>query len=177
MLLSTVPPKMYMASEITAAAWKSLPLGSWAEGGDAHSSEPQPPLCERGRPQGPAAGVMQSGPGAPLTSEAGGPGCLAVLVPKSSPNTSRDFLKPPRSSEGSAGASSDADARSGTSAPPTWRGEAGGWDSQRGRRRAPADPDPGLRMVWAGPGRSRGAWPGRAPPAPCRRAAPCERKC
>lgn len=29
MLLSTVPPKMYMASEITAAAWKSLPLGSW----------------------------------------------------------------------------------------------------------------------------------------------------
>lgn len=33
MLLSTVPPKMYMASEITAAAWKSLPLGSWAEGG------------------------------------------------------------------------------------------------------------------------------------------------
>lgn len=29
MLLSTVPPKMYMASEMTAAAWKSLPLGSW----------------------------------------------------------------------------------------------------------------------------------------------------
>lgn len=28
MLLSTVPPKMYMASEMTAAAWKSLPLGS-----------------------------------------------------------------------------------------------------------------------------------------------------
>lgn len=101
---------------------------------------------------------MQSGPGAPLTSEAGGPGCLAVLVPKSRPNTSRDFLKPPRSSEGSAGASSDADARSGTSAAPTCRGEAGGWDGRRGRRRAPADPDPEpeLRMVWAGPGRSRG---------------------
>lgn len=33
MLLSTVPPKMYMASEMTAAAWKSLPLGSWAEEG------------------------------------------------------------------------------------------------------------------------------------------------
>lgn len=26
-LLSTVPPKMYMASWITAAAWKSRPLG------------------------------------------------------------------------------------------------------------------------------------------------------
>lgn len=33
MLLSTVPPKMYMASEMTAAAWKSLPLGSWVERG------------------------------------------------------------------------------------------------------------------------------------------------
>lgn len=33
MLLSTVPPKMYMASEITAAAWKSLPLGSWLDRG------------------------------------------------------------------------------------------------------------------------------------------------
>lgn len=31
MLLSTVPPKMYMASEITAAAWKSLPLGNWGK--------------------------------------------------------------------------------------------------------------------------------------------------
>lgn len=31
MLLSTVPPKMYIASEITAAAWKSLPLGSWGK--------------------------------------------------------------------------------------------------------------------------------------------------
>lgn len=28
-LLSTVPPKMYMASWITAAAWNSLPLGIW----------------------------------------------------------------------------------------------------------------------------------------------------
>lgn len=36
MLLSTVPPKMYMASEITAAAWKSLPLGSWVERGTSH---------------------------------------------------------------------------------------------------------------------------------------------
>lgn len=33
MLLSTVPPKMYIASEITAAAWKSLPLGSWVWAG------------------------------------------------------------------------------------------------------------------------------------------------
>lgn len=31
MLLSTVPPNMYMASEITAAAWKSLPLGNWGK--------------------------------------------------------------------------------------------------------------------------------------------------
>lgn len=31
MLLSTVPPKMYIASEITAAAWKSLPLGNWGK--------------------------------------------------------------------------------------------------------------------------------------------------
>lgn len=48
MLLSTVPPKMYMASEITAAAWKSLPLGSWVERGvetvsnpDQYFSEPR----------------------------------------------------------------------------------------------------------------------------------------
>lgn len=54
-----------------------------------------------------------------LTSEAGGEGCLAVVVPKSRPNTSRDFLKPPRSSEAKEGASSEAAARSGTSAPPT----------------------------------------------------------
>lgn len=28
-LLSTVPPKMYMASWMTAAAWKRRPLGIW----------------------------------------------------------------------------------------------------------------------------------------------------
>lgn len=39
MLLSTVPPKIYMASEITAAAWKSLPLGSWVERGTSQQSE------------------------------------------------------------------------------------------------------------------------------------------
>jgi len=33
MLLSTVPPKMYIASEITAAAWKSRPLGNWGKKG------------------------------------------------------------------------------------------------------------------------------------------------
>lgn len=60
-----------------------------------------------------------------LTSEAGGDDCLALVVPKSRPNTSRDFLKPPRSSEDRAGASSEAAARSGTSAPPTW------WETYR----------------------------------------------
>jgi hypothetical protein len=61
-----------------------------------------------------------------LTSEAGWVGCLAEVVPKSRPNTSRDFLKPPRSSEVRVSASSDAEARSGTSAPPTWWGEISG---------------------------------------------------
>lgn len=49
MLLSTVPPKIYMASEITAAAWKSLPLGSWRENGSfSREGGARAPGCEQG---------------------------------------------------------------------------------------------------------------------------------
>ena len=56
-----------------------------------------------------------------------------MVLPKSRPNTSRDFLQPPRSSEPKAGASSEVDARSGISAPLTWGRHTGARSLSKGR--------------------------------------------
>lgn len=83
---------------------------------------PEPPPPNHTTGSGPEAGVGGGDrtrvPG--FTSEAGREGCLEVVLPKSRPNTSRDFLQPARSSEPGAGTSSEVEARSGISAPPTW---------------------------------------------------------
>lgn len=62
MLLSTVPPKMYMASEMTAAAWKSLPLGSWVERG-------QVSRVGQGRARSPAEGWLRPEAGQAVTKD------------------------------------------------------------------------------------------------------------